>query len=138
MSATPIIQEPTRKLSRREAGEELAAARGHEFERTGEHTFRIPSSSRKGFYEVDIEKNGCTCPDKQKSRRICKHLWSAATYAFEMPSYRVEQRGTTYYGDPSYSLIETRAGFERVVGVRPSYMDAVLDKLDIEAGRVVA
>jgi hypothetical protein len=127
--------------SRIEAGERLARERGDEFIRTGEHTFRIPScsSNRKGtYYDVDIQKNGCTCKDRQRSRRICKHLWAGATYAFEMPSYRVEQRGTTYYGDPSYSVIETRAGFERVVSVRPSYIDAVLDRLDIEAGRVSA
>lgn len=125
---------------RRVAGDTIATERRSEIERVGENSFRVPSRSRVGrVHTVDVEKNGCTCEDRQINKRICAHLWAAAAVMMGLesePEYVIERghdsRLGGLYGGRVYRLIEYRAGKRvGVVGERGSWYECHLDRIDL-------
>jgi hypothetical protein len=122
------------------AGEVLAARCRSEIERTGEHTFRVPSRSIAGrVYTVDLGVETCTCPDRQFGGNICAHMWAAAVVMMELesePEYVIEKNPHAHYlyRHDAYMLVEYRAGERvRVIGYRPSWLDCYLDRADLWA-----
>lgn len=134
-----IIDRKTRGgENRREvSGNELAQKRKTEITRTGEHTFRVPSRTvERRVYTVDIEHNFCTCKDAQINGQICAHLFAAAAVMMELnqePEYVIVKKHNSRIPGYEYRLIEYRDGLEvGLVGVRDSWFDCYLDRVDLE------
>jgi len=71
---------PTRELR----GLALYTERGHEIIHEGHGSYRVPGCSG-GTYTVDLavftdEPETCSCPDYQRHKQTCKHVYAAAIY----------------------------------------------------------
>lgn len=74
---TTSVPDRTTRLQR---GVRLYRERGHEIERIGVHTYRVPSCAGTGFYTVYTDFRACTCPDHVRAKAAgerCKHVTAA-------------------------------------------------------------
>ncbi len=62
----------------------LYRSRGAEIEHIGHGVYRVPACGG-GVYEVNLkvfadEPESCSCPDYQRHKQTCKHVYAAAIY----------------------------------------------------------
>jgi hypothetical protein len=69
-----ITSLPAARIGR---GIKLHREHGAEIERTGIHTYRVPSCTGTGTYTVYSDLRCCTCPDHPRAKAVgerCKHV----------------------------------------------------------------
>ena len=72
----------TPKTETREArGIALHRSRGHEIREVEPGIHRVPSSTGRGFYRVDLERETCECPDHEHRQARCLHVYAVLIFA---------------------------------------------------------
>jgi hypothetical protein len=70
---------PSLPAARIGRGIKLHREHGAEIERTGIHTYRVPSCTGTGTYTVYADLRCCTCPDHPRAKAAgerCKHYYA--------------------------------------------------------------
>ncbi len=55
----------------------LFRERGHEIVEVGEDTYRVPSTTGRGYYRADLTSGTCECADHEHRGAFCLHLVAA-------------------------------------------------------------
>ncbi len=59
----------------------LYRERGAEIERTGPHTYLVPSCSGAGTWAVNYHRETCDCPDALRNPDLsCKHVYAVGIH----------------------------------------------------------
>jgi uncharacterized Zn finger protein len=67
-------------ITRQERGIALFRDKGHEIDWLSDGTFSVPGTEEGVLYDVDLrvgETGVCSCPDFQRRRAACKHIYAA-------------------------------------------------------------
>lgn len=67
--------------TRMERGICLFRERGHQIREVEPGIYRVPSSTGRGFYRVNLERETCECRDHQHRRVRCLHFYAALIFA---------------------------------------------------------
>ena len=63
--------------TREQRGLALFRERGHEIREVGEDTYRVPSTTGRGYYRADLAAGSCECRDHEHRGAFCLHLVAA-------------------------------------------------------------
>jgi predicted nucleic acid-binding Zn finger protein len=77
MATTSLPASREEATTRVQRGIALYRERADEIERTGIHTYRVPSCTGSGSYTVYSDLRWCTCPDHPRAKAAgerCKHV----------------------------------------------------------------
>ena len=72
-----MVKTQIQELTRQEKGEEIA----QRFNLTKtSYGWKVPSQSKNGYYNVDMGKQECNCPDCKYRNEKCKHIYAVEFY----------------------------------------------------------
>ncbi len=80
MTVTTSVPEAPHPDTRAVRALALYRERGAEIERTGPHTYTVPSCTGTGFWAVNYRTESCDCPDFLRRGVACKHVYAVGIH----------------------------------------------------------
>ena len=81
----------------------LHRSHGHEIVEVEPGVFRIPSTTGRGFYRVNLDAETCECRDFENRRCVCLHLFAATIFTAKRKCRKTTDRPQRRHGQPSES-----------------------------------
>ena len=86
--------------TRMERGIALHRSRGGEIIEPEPGIYRVPSTTGRGFYRVNLDAETCECPDHEHRQVRCLHFYAALIFAAKKRCRRASTRPERRHGQP--------------------------------------